>query len=71
MDDYLQYIGQSRGYDPYTQLTAREKQVVKLLSEGHEVREVANQLNISVRTVIGHRVRVMRKLGIHEHVLSQ
>lgn len=67
VDDYLQYISQSRSYDLYTQLTQTEKQVLKLLSEGHEANEVAHQLNIAVRTAISHKARIMRKLGIHRH----
>jgi acetolactate synthase-1/2/3 large subunit len=46
-----------------TPLTAREREVVRLMSEGHSTREVAEKLTVSVRTVEGHIYRVMTKLG--------
>ena len=44
-------------------LTAREREVVQLLSEGFSTKEVAAKLFVSVKTVESHRLRVMRKLG--------
>ncbi len=46
-------------------LTAREREVVQLLSEGHSTKEVAAQLFVSVKTIESHRLRVMRKLGFN------
>jgi DNA-binding NarL/FixJ family response regulator len=51
--------------DPYEALTDREKQVLKLVAEGHSNKEVADVLGISVKTAMSHRERVMEKLGIH------
>jgi DNA-binding NarL/FixJ family response regulator len=51
--------------DPYETLTDREKQVLKLVAEGHSNKEVAEVLGISVKTAMSHRERVMEKLGIH------
>lgn len=45
-------------------LSQRERQVLGLIVEGLPNREVAVQLNLSVRTVEKHRQRVMRKLGV-------
>jgi DNA-binding NarL/FixJ family response regulator len=47
-------------------LTARERQVLQLISEGHTTKEVANVLGISVKTADTHRASIMRKLDIHE-----
>lgn len=44
--------------------TAREREVVKLLTEGHGNKETARILGISVKTVETHRQRVMFKLGL-------
>lgn len=44
-------------------LTPREVEVTRLLAEGKSNKEVADVLNISVKTVETHRARVMRKLG--------
>ncbi len=51
--------------DPYESLTDREKQVLKLVAEGHSNKEVAGVLGISVKTAMSHRERVMEKLGLH------
>src|SRR5690349_20450741 len=44
--------------------TAREREIVQLLSEGRGNKEVADELAISVKTVETHRAAIMRKLGI-------
>jgi two-component system response regulator NreC len=46
-------------------LTAREKEVVKLIAEGLSVKEIAAFLNLSVKTVEAHKFNLMRKLDIH------
>jgi len=53
------------GADPYDALTDREKQVLKLVAEGHSNKEVAEVLGISVKTAMSHREHVMEKLGVH------
>jgi DNA-binding NarL/FixJ family response regulator len=46
-------------------LTAREREIVQLLSEGRSSKEVATFLGISVKTAETHRANIMRKLEIH------
>ena len=46
-------------------LTAREREVLKLLAEGRTVRLVAKILGLSIKTVDAHKFNLMRKLGIH------
>lgn len=46
-------------------LTAREREVLKLLAEGRTVRSAAALLGLSVKTVDAHKFNLMRKLGIH------
>lgn len=46
------------------QLTARERQVLVGVAQGHTNREIATQLGISHRTVETHRESLMRKLGV-------
>jgi DNA-binding NarL/FixJ family response regulator len=55
----------SRPADPYEALTDREKQVLKLVAEGHSNKEVADELGISVKTAMSHREHVMEKLDLH------
>jgi two-component system, NarL family, response regulator NreC len=51
--------------DPYDGLTDREKQVLKLVAEGHSNKEVADILGITVKTAMSHREHVMLKLDVH------
>jgi two-component system, NarL family, response regulator NreC len=46
-------------------LTLREREVMKLLAEGHTVREAAGILGVSAKTVEAHKFNLMRKLDIH------
>lgn len=45
-------------------LTARERDIVRLVALGHTSREIADRLVLSVRTVETHRARVQRRLGL-------
>ncbi len=47
-------------------LTDRERQVVRLIADGHSTKQVAGELGISVKTADSHRTRIMEKLNIHE-----
>jgi DNA-binding NarL/FixJ family response regulator len=51
--------------DPYERLTDREKQVLKLVAEGHSNKDVAAILGISIKTAMSHREHVMVKLAAH------
>ena len=55
----------STSADPYETLTDREKQVLKLVAEGHSNKDVASVLGVSVKTAMSHREHVMQKLGLH------
>jgi DNA-binding NarL/FixJ family response regulator len=50
---------------PFSRLTPREFQIVQLVAESKSNKEVANILNISVKTVEAHRAHIMEKLGLH------
>jgi two-component system response regulator NreC len=49
---------------PIEELTAREREVLRLLALGHTNQEIAEQLIVSVRTVESHRAHVMTKLRV-------
>lgn len=51
--------------EPYGELTPREREILKLIAEGHSSREVADILVISIKTVNGHRSKIMEKLDLH------
>lgn len=62
------YLGMAKGEAPddaYDLLTDREKQVLKLIAEGHTHKEAADVLDISVKTVIAHQSNISEKLKIH------
>ena len=46
-------------------LTVREREVMKLLAEGHTVKRAATVLGVSAKTVEAHKFNLMRKLDIH------
>ncbi|MGZ8219021.1 response regulator [Methylomagnum sp.] len=46
-------------------LTPRERELLKLIAEGHKNREIAESLGISVKTVEKHRGNLMAKLNLH------
>ena len=47
-------------------LTSREREIIQLVAESHSTKEIAANLNISVRTADTHRSNIMRKLAIHD-----
>ena len=46
-------------------LTARQCEVLRLIARGCTAKDIANQLNISVRTAEFHRSAIMQRLGMH------
>lgn len=49
-------------------LTQREIDVLRLLAKGYTNRQIADVLNLSMRTVEGHRSNLMSKLNVHSRV---
>jgi DNA-binding NarL/FixJ family response regulator len=62
--DYLRRVGGDER--PLDQLTARQREVLQLLAEGHSTQNIAQTLNISAKTVEAHRAQLMKRLGIHD-----
>lgn len=62
---YLSGDPPAGGDDSYEKLSAREKQVLKLIAEGHTHKEIGDILTISVKTVIAHQTNICEKLDIH------
>jgi DNA-binding NarL/FixJ family response regulator len=52
-----------KGDEPFTQLSMREREVLRLIAEGFSAKEIATDLHISTKTVEAHRTSLMRKLG--------
>ena len=68
VEDYQQEASIRKSHDPYGQLTDREREILKLLAEGHTTQEIADMLVISPKTVEGHRTSLMAKLDIHNRI---
>lgn len=74
-EDIMSLIDQLRGRDAETAsdtngetLSEREKQVVRGVVSGMANKEIADQMNISVYTVLTHRRNIARKLNIHSSI---
>jgi two-component system response regulator NreC len=53
-----------RQSEPDHSLTAREREIVRLLAEGQSNKGIAGSLGISIRTAETHRAALMRKLNV-------
>ncbi len=65
VDDFRTRVKTTDRLPRFATLTPREKEVLRMLAEGNSVKEVACQLNLSVKTVEAHKFNLMRKLDIH------
>ncbi len=58
------FIRDPKAVDRPQHLTDRQREVLQMLAEGRSLREIANLLNITYRTVRFHKVRILEELGI-------
>jgi DNA-binding NarL/FixJ family response regulator len=49
---------------PLDKLTLRQREVLQLLAEGFQAKEIAAKLHVSPRTVEFHKYRIMDELGL-------
>jgi len=66
IDEYLRQTATLHSHDSDDKLTPREREVLQLLAEGCSNRKIAEQLQLSVKTVGVHRLNLMEKLDIHD-----
>ncbi len=65
LDDYLKRVDDRQA--PRTaSLTPRQREVLQLVAEGRSTKEIAFQLELSVKTVETHRAQLMERLGIRD-----
>jgi len=60
----LKYLDDPRAF--LSELTTRQREVLKMIAEGHTTKEIANKLEISGKTVETHRAQIMQRLDIHD-----
>lgn len=65
VEEYQQKIPSEGEQDPYQQLTDREREVLKLVAEGHTSRKIADMLVVSPKTVEWYKSSLMKKLSLH------
>jgi two-component system, NarL family, response regulator NreC len=66
LDDYLQRVREPTGRRYAVELTAREREVLKLIAEGNTNQDIAELLCLSRKTVETHRSNIMDKLNLHK-----
>jgi DNA-binding NarL/FixJ family response regulator len=54
-----------QGASAFETLTAREREHLQLIAEGRTTKEIASQLEVSIKTAETHRRNLMIKLGLH------
>jgi two-component system response regulator NreC len=65
VEDYMRQMREQKVEDSYELLTTREREIVQLLAEGKNNKDVANILNLSLYTVETHRSNIFQKLNLH------
>ena len=68
MSDYLQRVKAGSDKASYDALTNRQREILKLIAQGHTNQEIATLLVLSVATVQTHRAHIMAKLGLRRPV---
>lgn len=62
--EYVQRLErQQTTVDP---LTARQREILRLIAEGSTTQQIAGVLNLSIKTVEAHRAQIMERLDIHD-----
>jgi len=56
--------GEGTSVDPLTRLTLRQREILRLLVDGHTAKVIAARLSISPRTVEFHKYSMMETLGV-------
>jgi len=68
VQDYREMAKAGKSRDTSEQLTDREREILKLLAEGHSTQAIARLLVISPKTVERHKTNLMAKLDIHNRL---
>lgn len=63
VEGYVQRVG---GEQAAEVLTARQREVLRLVAAGRSTKEIAFDLRLSVKTVETHRAQIMERLGIRD-----
>jgi DNA-binding NarL/FixJ family response regulator len=64
IDSYLERVGGP--LSPLEQLTPRQREILQSIAEGKNTKDIASDLDISVKTIESHRLQLMERLNIHD-----
>ena len=64
LDSYMKRVSQNGA--PVEVLTPRQREILQLIAEGNNTKEIAYQLNVSAKTVETHRAQLMERLDIRD-----
>ncbi len=66
-DEYIsdEILVRVKRAEAISNLTSRERQVIRLIAKGLSNKEISSVMGIAVKTVDGHRTSLMKKLGFH------
>ena len=53
---------QAGSHDPSKSMSTREREILQLLAEGYNNKDISEKLNLSIKTVETHRANIMRKM---------
>jgi DNA-binding NarL/FixJ family response regulator len=64
LDNYMKRVSQNG--TPAEVLTPRQREILQLIAEGNNTKEIAYQLNVSAKTIETHRAQLMERLDIRD-----
>lgn len=64
LDNYMKRVSQDG--TPAEVLTPRQREILQLIAEGNNTKEIAYQLNVSAKTIETHRAQLMERLDIRD-----
>ncbi len=65
VDDYLRRVHEQEA-TAAEMLTPRQREVLQLIAEGCSTKEIAQRLDLGIKTVETHRTQLMERLDIHD-----
>jgi DNA-binding NarL/FixJ family response regulator len=60
------FVREAKPVDPVSTLTPRQREILTLVAQGHNTKEIAFRLGRSTKTVEAHRAELMERLDIHD-----
>jgi DNA-binding NarL/FixJ family response regulator len=66
--NYVEKSNRLRGETRGESLTEREREVLRQIAWGYSNKEIAERLDISIKTVEAHKANALKKLGMHSRI---